>query len=166
MIIGQIGTHLDLILLWGLAATVVMTTILQGSQQIGWSRLSLPFLIGTIVTERRPWATVLGYVFYTIGGWLFAFFYFALFRAIGTANWWLGAAAGLVHGGFLLTVFLTVLSYVHPRMATEYSGPDALRKLEPPGFLALHYGRRTPIITLVAQTIYGAILGAGFGTAI
>jgi len=37
-----------------------------------------------------------------------------------------------------------------------------VRKLEPPGFLALHYGYRTPMAALIAQTVYGIILGIGF----
>ena len=31
---------------------------------------------------------------------------------------------------------------------------------ERPGFLALHYGRRTPLATLFAHLAYGGILGA------
>jgi len=33
------------------------------------------------------------------------------------------------------------------------------RQLEPPGFMALNYGRRTPLITLIGQAVYGATLG-------
>jgi hypothetical protein len=32
--------------------------------------------------------------------------------------------------------------------------------LQPPGFLALNYGRRTPLVTVAAHLLYGAILGA------
>ena len=45
-------------------------------------------------------------------------------------------------------------------MASEQHGPTPTRQLEPPGFLALNYGRRTPISVLVAHLVYGAILGA------
>ena len=31
--------------------------------------------------------------------------------------------------------------------------------LEPPGLLALNYGRETPLVTLFAHVVYGAILG-------
>jgi hypothetical protein len=60
----------------------------------------------------------------------------------------------------LLVALLPLLPYMHPRMASEYDGPSYRRRLQPPGFLALNYGYRTPLATLVAQTIYGAILGA------
>jgi hypothetical protein len=48
-------------------------------------------------------------------------------------------------------------------MATERAGPDVDARLEPPGPLALNYGRETPLVSLVAHVVYGAILG-GFLT--
>ena len=70
-----------------------------------------------------------------------------------------GASTGLLHGLFLLVAALPVLPYIHPRMASEYDGASAIKKLEPPGFMALNYGSRTPLTTLVGQAIYGAVLG-------
>jgi hypothetical protein len=55
-----------------------------------------------------------------------------------------------------------MLPYIHPRLASEFDGPDARKVLEPPGFWGLHYGYRTPLVVLVAQTSYGVILGIGF----
>jgi hypothetical protein len=160
-IVAKVLADADAVLLWGLAATIVMTTVMQGSQQFGFSRLSLPFLLGTMLTGNRRLAVLLGYVLYTIGGWLFAFLYFGLFVSAGIATWWFGALLGLVHGLFVITVLLTVLAHIHPRMATEYSGPNRLRVIEPPGFMALNYGIQTPVFTVLAQTLYGVILGAG-----
>jgi hypothetical protein len=148
------------LLLWGLAATIVMTTIMYGSQFAGLSRLSLPFLVGTCLTADRDWANVLGFMAYLTGGWAFAVLYAALFAALGSTNWWIGGIIGLVHGLFLLVVILPVMPHFHPRMASEYEGPGDLRRLEPPGFLGLNYGYRTPLTTLLAQTAYGVILGA------
>jgi hypothetical protein len=31
--------------------------------------------------------------------------------------------------------------------------------LEPPGFMMLNYGRRTPVATLASHALYGAIVG-------
>ena len=45
-----------------------MTSILQGSQGLGLSRLSLPFLVGTFFTSNRNRATVIGFLVYTLGG--------------------------------------------------------------------------------------------------
>ena len=54
---------------------------------------------------------------------------------------------------------LPLLPFMHPRMASEYHGATSVRQLEPPGFLAMNYGYRTPFTTLVGQTLYGATLG-------
>ena len=51
------------------------------------------------------------------------------------------------------------MAVVHPRMASEYDAPAMEAKLEPPGFIGLNYGYRTPLTTLLAQVLYGAILG-------
>lgn len=147
------------LVLWGLIATVAMTTILQAAQGAGFSRLSLPFLVGTFFTGNRRWAVIGGYIVYTIGGWLFAFFYFLIFESVGIKTWWFGALLGLLHGGFLLVGALPLLPFIHPRMASEHHGITALRRLEPPGFMAMNYGYRTPLTTLLAQTLYGLTLG-------
>lgn len=147
------------LLLWGLLATFAMTTVLQGAQGLGLSRLSLPFLVGTFFTGDRRAALVVGYVLYTMGGWVFAFFYFPVFASLDAYTWWLGAAVGMLHGLVLLVGALPLLPHIHPRIASEYDGPSAIRNLEPPGFLALNYGYGTPLTTLLAQTIYGAMLG-------
>ena len=144
--------------IWGLVATVAMTTILQGAQGFGLSRLSLPFLSGTVFSGDRRWAMIAGFAFYVFGGWVFAFFYFLLFASIGLYTWWVGLGAGLLHGLFLLAA-LPLLPYIHPRMASEYDGASATRQLEPPGFMGLNYGRRTPLTTLAGQALYGAVLG-------
>ncbi len=147
-------------MIWGLAATVAMTTILQGAQGLGLSRLSLPFLAGTFFTGDRRRAVVIGMVFSVIGGWGFAFLYFVLFASLGVYTWWLGAGVGILHGLFLLVCGLPLLPYLHPRMASEYDGASTVRQLEPPGFIGLNYGHRTPLTTLAGQAVYGAVLGA------
>jgi hypothetical protein len=151
--------NLPSLFFWGLLATTAMTTILEASQGFGFSRLSLPFLFGTFFTGDRHRAILVGFVAYVIGGWVFAFFYFLFFASIQRANWWLGALLGVLHGIFLLVCFLPLLAYAHPRMASEHDGPRKTFMLEPPGFLALNYGYRTPLTTLLAQAVYGATLG-------
>ena len=157
--IGVLSEHLPHLMLWGLVATVAMTTIMQGSQGLGLSRLSLPFLVGTLFTAHRSHAVVLGFFVYALGGWLFAFLYFLFFASIGIATWWLGLVLGILHGVFLLVCALPLLPYAHPRMASENDGPASSYVLEPPGFLGLNYGRHTPITTLVGQMVYGVTLG-------
>ena len=150
---------LTYLILWGLLATIAMTAILQVSLGIGLSRMSLPFLVGAIFSDDRQVALIVGFVLYTIGGWLFAFFYFFIFASVETYTWWFGALLGLVHGIVLLTIVLPLASLVHPRMASEYHGVTDRRQLEPPGFLGLNYGRGTPLSTVLAQMVYGIVLG-------
>lgn len=147
------------LILWGLIATVAMTAVLYASQGLRLSRLSLPLLVGGFFTGNRRWAVILGFVLYTIGGWLFAFIYFLLFASIGVFTWWFGALAGFVHGLFLLVCALPLLPFAHPRMASEYHGATSTRQFEPPGFMAINYGYPTPATTLLAQVVYGAVLG-------
>ena len=150
------------ILIWSTVATLTMSAIMFGSQNLGWSRLNMPLLLGTFFTENRNSANTLGFLLNLLLGVLIAFFYYLLFGSIGAAGWWRGTLFGFVHGTLVLTAILPMLAYIHPRVASEYDGPSPLKRLEPPGFLALHYGRNTPLVTLVAHLVYGTILGAGF----
>lgn len=147
------------VLFWGLMATAAMTVILDFSQRFGLSRLSLPYLFGTFFTADRTYAYAFGFASYLLGGGVFAGLYWLGFTLLGFANWWLGALLGVAHGLFLLAVMLPLMPYLHPRMATAYDGPTAFRRIEPPGFLGLNYGWRTPIVTLLGQLVYGLILG-------
>jgi hypothetical protein len=147
------------LVLWGLIATLAMTAILQVSLGLGFSRMSLPFLVGAFFTNDRQVALILGFVLYTIGGWLFTFVYFVVFVSVETYAWWFGALVGFLHGIVLLTIALPLAPFLHPRMASEYHGVTERRQLEPPGFLGLNYGRGTPLSTVLAQTVYGAVLG-------
>jgi hypothetical protein len=147
-------------LLWGFVSTVVLTSIIAGSQGLGMTRMNLSYLLGTIFTPNRDTAKVVGILVHFVNGWIFSLVYVIAFHAWGTATWWLGAVTGLVHASFVLTVLMPVLPSMHPRMANEQYGPTVVRQLEPPGFLALHYGIQTPISVIGAHVVYGAILGA------
>lgn len=153
-------TMMGALVLWGLVATTAMASILQLSQGLGFSRMSMTFIIGSMFTANRGRATVIGFVIYLVGGWLFALLYFLFFSSLGVFSWWIGAMLGFVHGLFILLCAIPLLGYLHPRMASEHHGATALRQLEPPGFLAMNYGYQTPIVTLLAQTVYGGVLGA------
>jgi hypothetical protein len=145
--------------LWGFLATVVLTTLLAGSQGLGYTRMSIPFMLGTMFTPDRDRAKLIGFGFHLVNGWWIAAIYAALFHSLGMANGALGAGAGVVHGLFVLAAILPLLPGLHPRMASEQRGPTPTRLLEPPGFLGLHYGRRTPVIVLAVHAVYGAVLG-------
>jgi hypothetical protein len=152
--------NLPSILLWGFAATVMLTTILTGGQALGITRIDMPFIIGTMFTSHRDRAKIYGYGFHLVNGLLFALLYAVFFENLHKATWWVGAIIGLVQGFVVIVVLLPLLPGIHPRMVSDSRGPEPTRLLEPPGFLAMNYGRMTPIVTLVAHTIYGLILGS------
>ena len=147
-------------LLWGFVGTVVLTGLMSASQGLGLSRMSLPYMLGTLFTADRDKAKLVGFGVHLVNGWLFAFLYAAAFESWRRASWWRGFLIGLVHGSFVLLTGMSLLPGLHPRMASGQHGPTPTRQLEPPGFLALNYGRRTPLSVLLAHLVYGSILGA------
>lgn len=151
--------NLGNILLWGFAATLVLTTIMAASRPLGLTRMDLPFILGTLFTSNRNKAPLFGFITHLIVGWLFAFIYAAAFKNSNIYTWWFGLAIGFVHGAFVLSAGLQLISAFHPRMANPYQGPTPTKQLEPPGFFALNYGKGTPIVTMLAHLVYGSILG-------
>lgn len=147
-------------ILWGFVATMVLTTIMDGTQRLGITRINIPFILGTILTPDRDRAKLYGIGIHVLNGLAFAFIYAAAFHSWGGATWWRGAIVGFVHASFVLVVVLPALPGLHHRMASEQHGPIAERQLEPPGFLGLHYGYRTPLSVVVAHVVYGVILGS------
>ena len=146
-------------MLWGFAATLVLTTILAGSQGLGMTRMNIPYLLGTLFTSDRDRAKIYGVLVHLVNGWIFSLLYVLAFHLTGLQTIWFGALIGFVHGAFVLAVAMPALPGIHPRMASEHAGPMQSRPLEPPGFLALHYGVRTPISVLLAHLVFGGILG-------
>jgi uncharacterized membrane protein YagU involved in acid resistance len=147
-------------MLWGFVSTVVLTTLLSGSQGLGFTRMSLPYILGTMFTPNRDRARLIGFGVHVVNGWLFASIYAAAFQSWRRATWWLGAAIGLVHALFVLMAAMPVLPGLHPRMASEQRGPTPTRQIEPPRFLAHNYAYRTPLTVILSHLVYGAILGA------
>ncbi len=144
----------------GFLGTLVLTTMLRGASELRLTRIDLPFLLGTAFTEDRARAKALGYLLHFVNGLLFALVYYAIFRAIGHAGWWLGAVFGLAHALFAGTALVNILlPVVHPRMGTSASAANRLALLEPPGFMMLNYGLGTPIVSAGAHVIYGALVG-------
>jgi hypothetical protein len=148
----------------GFVGTLVLTTALRAANELGLTRVDLPFLLGTAVTVDRARAKALGYLLHVIAGELFALLYYAIFTAIDTSGWLLGALFGLLHGIVSTTALVNILlPIVHPRMGSTLSAADSSPLLEPPGFLMRNYGRGTPVVTLLAHVAYGAIVG-GFAS--
>jgi hypothetical protein len=157
--------------IWGALAggaigTIVLTSGVRLAQELGWTRMDIPLLLGTVFTDRRSRAMLIGTTIHFVNGLLFAVAYYAVFRAVDQAGWAFGAVLGVAHaalaGGVLMTLLLPA---VHPRMGTPWSDAEETPLLEAPGFMLLNYGRRTALWTLLAHVAYGAIVGgfaAGF----
>jgi hypothetical protein len=144
----------------GLVGTVVLTTALRAASEAGWTRMDIPFLLGTVFTSNRLRAKALGYGLHFGFGLLFALAYFSVFAAIDRSGWLLGALFGLLHSLFAGTALVNILlPLVHPRMANPLTAAGQAPLLEAPGFLLTNYGRSTPLVTVVAHIAYGAIVG-------
>jgi hypothetical protein len=149
----------------GVVGTIVLTSSLRLAQELGWTRMDIPLLLGSAFTDNRSVAVVLGYGIHFTNGIVFSLGYYGIFRAVGHAGWWFGAVLGVVHALFFGGGLTLLLPAVHPRMGTPWSDAEETPLLEPPGFLLMNYGRRTAIWTLLAHVSYGAIVGgfaAGF----
>lgn len=144
---------------FGVVATTLLTTVLILVQLAGRTRLDLPLILGTAFAVDPDRARVVGFVVHLAFGQLFAAFYAAGFATLDRATWWLGALFGLIHAVVALTLLVPLLPGVHPRMASERAGPDSTAVLEPPGLLAINYGLATPLVTVMAHVVYGAVLG-------
>lgn len=148
---------------FGFIATVTLTGLMVAGQLGGLSRMDIPLMLGTILTPNTDRARLVGLGAHLVNGQIFALAYAAAFAHMGGASWPIGAGFGVIHGFAALTLLVPLLPGVHPRMASERSGPSLEAVLEPPGWLALNYGRATPAVTVAAHAAYGAILGGFLG---
>jgi hypothetical protein len=144
----------------GFVGTVVLTTGLRLAQELGLTRMDIPLLLGTIFSQDRSRANLIGYALHFFNGLTFSLLYAGVFFAVGQAGWLFGAVLGLVHaafaGGALVNVLLPAL---HPHMGTPWSDARESPILEPAGFMLRNYGRYTALATAVAHLAYGAIVG-------
>lgn len=148
-------------LVWGFGGSVVLTILISGARAVGWTRMSLPWMLGAMFTPDRDRAVAIGTVVHLLNGCVFALLYSAAFLTAGGGSIALGAAIGLAHGLFVATAGLSALPAFHPRIARPHAGPTTERRLEPPGFLAMNYGWSTGAVLIVAHVAYGAVLGLG-----
>ena len=151
--------NLPSILLWGFAATILLTTTIIAAQSLGLTRMDMPFIVGTMVSAHRDRARFIGFLIHVVNGWLFAIVYALFFENLHRAGWWFGALLGALQGVVVVVAVLPLLPGIHPRMVSDFRGPEPTRLIEPPGFLASNYGRNTALVTIVAHTLYGLVIG-------
>ncbi len=143
---------------FGLLATAGLTVVMIVAQLVGRTRLDLPLILGTVITEDPDRARVAGFFIHLAIGQGFALGYAVTFAML-EPSWWLGAELGLLHVSVALTLFVPLFAGVHPRMASHRAGPRSTAVLEPPGLGGVNYGAATPVVTVVAHLLYGIALG-------
>lgn len=144
--------------------TIVLTSVLRLASELKWTRIDIPFLLGTMFTPNRTRAQWLGYVLHAAAGLVFGLMYAGIFVALGRSGWVLGALLGVLHGLVAGTAVVEILvPLAHRRVGSASSGADRPALLEPPGFLMLNYGRMTPVVTVPAHALYGTLVG-GFAS--
>ncbi|MGI8960920.1 MAG: hypothetical protein ACR2IV_14385 [Bryobacteraceae bacterium] len=122
-------------LFWGTLATLTQLLFETATQAMRLTRMSLPYMLGTMFMSDRSKAKILGFAIHILNGLLFTLIYVAVFHYWGGPTWWRGALIGIAQAGFVLVVGMALIPELHPRMANERYGPTAMRLLEPPGFL-------------------------------
>ena len=153
-----------MIVLWalagGAAGALVLASALRLGSELQWTRMDLPLLLGEMVTGDRERAKSLGWLLQLAAGLAFSLVYAGIFAATGRSGWAFGAVLGLLHGLVAGTVVVeTALPFVHRRIGSRSTAADEAPLLEPPGFLLLNYGRPTPLVTVAAHVVYGALVG-------
>lgn len=144
-------------------ATALLTITVTGSQLAGLTRMSFSLMLGTMFTDNRDRALVIGTAVHFALGLAFGAAYALYFEWLGLANWWIGGIGGVLHGALVLLVVLPILPGVHPRMATDNYGPEPTRGLEPPGPLGRNYGYSTAVFVGLGHIFYGVVLGELYG---
>jgi hypothetical protein len=145
--------------IFGFVGTVVLTGVMVFAQLVGWTRMDLPLMLGTIFTPTIDRARVIGAFVHLAAGQVFALLYAVAFWRLDRSGAVLGGSLGLVHGLGALTLIIPLLPGIHPRMSSERSGPEVDAMLEPPGLFGLNFGLSTPIVTLIAHVLFGITLG-------
>src|SRR5256885_13404410 len=110
-------------LLWGLVATLLLTTISSATQGLGLSRMNIPYMLGTMFTPNRDRARLYGFFAHLTIGWMFSLVYVLIFQSLGMAGWWRGAVLRAVHGVFVVPRLALLPPRVHPRVAGAAHGP-------------------------------------------
>ena len=114
-------------LFWGVIATLAQLLFEAVSQGLRLTRMSLPYMLGTMFTANRPRAKLLGFGCHVTVGLCFTLVYVAAFHYLGGLTWWRGGLIALAQAAFVLFVGMPLIPKFYPRMASERYGPTAMR---------------------------------------
>lgn len=157
-------------LLGGFVATLVMTVMMRLAGATGITRMPpMELVTGSMISGNPESARRVGFVIHWIvmGTVLFGLGYAAVFVAIGSAAWLVGAVIGLVHGAAVGLVFMPMMPAMHPRMsaAPATASPSAASEvhLSAPGMFGSHWGAMTPVGLLAGHVVYGTVVALIYG---
>jgi hypothetical protein len=102
-----------------------------------------------------------------MGAVVFGLGYAAVFVAVGSAAWPVGALTGLVHGAAVGLVFMPMMLAMHPRMsaapATAVPSTASEVRLSAPEVLGSHWGSMTLVGLLAGHVVYGVVVALVYG---
>lgn len=74
-------------ILWGLLATGLLTTLMRSAEGLGYIRMDIPFMLGTMLTPNRDFAKVGGSVVHLINGLMISLLYAVFLNGFGFVSW-------------------------------------------------------------------------------
>jgi hypothetical protein len=145
--------------LFGLLATAALTAVMITAQMAGLTRIDLPLMLGTLVTEDPDRDRVAGFFIHLAIGQGFAFGYGATFALLGRATWWIGEAPRCGARRRRPHRPGSAAARGAPPHGVGSCRPASTASLEPPGLFGLNYGSQTPAVAIAAHLTHGVALG-------
>jgi hypothetical protein len=144
-------------IIWGIVATFAFTLFSMMGTAMGMTRMDLLDLLGsTMAAPHTPTARRIGAVIHHMNGALLAVAWAYGAALVGApANW----ASALVWGfilWLLALLMMTTIGAVHPAIRRGQQ--------DDPGPAATHFGRMTPVGSLLGHLVYGIVLGLTYHT--
>lgn len=153
----------DYAIIGGLVASLIMVVAMYAGRIMGLSTDMIRVLGLMAVSEDKPKAVYgMGFLIHFAMGALFGIAYAILFHAVAAVpHSGIAAATGAIFGvlhGLSVGAVLGFMPQFHPRM-----GPGEL--VAEPGFFGRNVGVAMPVALVVLHVLYGAIVGAVYGSA-
>jgi uncharacterized protein DUF6789 len=144
-------------IIWGLVATFAFTLFSMMGTAMGMTRMDLLDLLGSILAApHTSTSRAIGAVIHHMNGALLAVAWAYGTALIGAPAHW---ASALVWGfilWLLALLMMTTIGAVHPAIRRGQQ--------DDPGPAATHFGRMTPVGSLLGHLVYGLVLGLTYHT--
>jgi hypothetical protein len=142
------------VIIAGVAGATVFSMFAGFARTMGMTKMSIEKILGGMFGKGTG-AAVAGWIMHYMSSIIFAVIYVLIFNFLVTTNGWFhGAVIGLVHGIMFGAIILPMMGIMHPAIKSG--------DIEAPGFFGVNAGSKTPIVIIVGQIIFGAILGGTY----